>query len=174
MLKDRDVEIVKTVSSEPKIASPSRLNPDRAEDRPLTANRSSQSVIFQQSQIWSRAIGWGIMGLIVTVIAWAALAHIDEAIPVKGKLEPIDDAKQIQAPMPGVIKQIYVKNGDRVAAGALLLRLESTVSESQLAYLVSTRDSLVTENSFDRAQMMGGGGTSQRSRPDHQSDCSNR
>jgi hemolysin D len=168
MLKDRDVEIVKTVSSEPKIASPSRLNPDRSEDRPLTANRSSQSVIFQQSQIWSRAIGWGIMSLIVTVIAWAALAHIDEAIPVKGKLEPIDDAKKIQAPMPGVIKQIYVKNGDRVAAGALLLRLESTVSESQLAYLVSTRDSLVAENSFYRAQMADKSETSQRSRPDLQ------
>jgi hemolysin D len=168
MLKDRDVEIVKTVSSEPKIASPSTLSPDRSEDRPLTANRSSQSVIFQQSQIWSRAIGWGIMSLIVTVIAWAALAHIDEAIPVKGKLEPIDDAKKIQAPMPGVIKQIYVKNGDRVAAGALLLRLESTVSESQLAYLVSTRDSLVAENSFYRAQMADKSETSQRSRPDLQ------
>jgi hemolysin D len=168
MLKDRDVEIVKTVSSEPKIASPSTLSPDRPQDRPLTANRSSQSVIFQQSQIWSRAIGWGIMSLIVTVITWAALAHIDEAIPVKGKLEPIDDAKKIQAPMPGVIKQIYVKNGDRVAAGAVLLRLESTVSESQLTYLASTKDSLVAENSFYRAQMVGGGETSQRSRPDPQ------
>jgi hemolysin D len=166
MLKDRDVEIVKTVSSEPQIASPSTLSNNRDENRPDIANRSSQSTIFQQSQIWSRAIGWGIMSLIVTVITWAALAHIDEAIPVKGKLEPIDDAKKIQAPMPGVIQQIYVKNGDRVAAGALLLRLESTVSESQLTYLASTKDSLVAENSFYRAQMLGGGETGQRSRPD--------
>jgi hemolysin D len=144
MLKDRDVKIVKTQNSELTTTSPSPI-----------ANRDAhnQSTIFQQSQIWSRAIGWGIMGLIVAVITWANLAHIDEAIPADGKLEPIDDAKKIQAPMSGIVKKIYVKNGDKVKAGALLLRLESTVSEAQLAYLVSTKASLVEENRFYREQM---------------------
>jgi hemolysin D len=145
MLKDRDVEIVKTSNSELKTTSQSTALKHR--------DNTSQSVIFQQSQIWSRAIGWGIMGLIVAVITWATLAHIDEAIPADGKLEPIDDAKKIQAPMAGVVKQIYVKNGDKVQAGALLLRLESTVPESQLTYLASTKESLAAENSFYRAQM---------------------
>jgi hemolysin D len=150
MLKDRDVEIVKTSNSELKTTSKST-----AINRPNT----NQSVIFQQSQIWSRAIGWGIMGLIVAVITWASLAHIDEAIPADGKLEPLDDAKKILAPMAGVVKQIYVKNGDRVKAGALLLRLESTVPESQLTYLASTKQSLAAENSFYRAQMNPGATT---------------
>jgi hemolysin D len=111
MLKDRDVEIVKTTNSALKTTTSS----------PTTHidNRTNRSVIFQQSQIWSRAIGWGIMGLIVAVISWALIAHIDEAIPADGKLEPIDDAKKIQAPMSGIVKQIYVKNGDKVKAGAL-------------------------------------------------------
>jgi hemolysin D len=145
MLKDRDVEIVKTSNSELKTASQSTALKHR--------DNTSQSVIFQQSQIWSRAIGWGIMGLIVAVITWASLAHIDEAIPADGKLEPIDDAKKILAPMAGVVKQIYVKNGDRVKAGDLLLRLESTVPESQLTYLASTKQSLEAENRFYRGQM---------------------
>jgi hemolysin D len=144
MLKDRDVEIVKTSNSELATASKSTA---------LKHRDNNQSVIFQQSQIWSRAIGWGIMGLIVAVITWASLAHIDEAIPADGKLEPIDDAKKILAPMSGVVKQIYVKNGDKVRAGALLLRLESTVPESQLTYLASNKESLAAENSFYRAQM---------------------
>ena len=152
MLKDRDVQIVKTVNSELKTTSGSIVPQNR--NSPLaTTKNSSQSVIFQQSQIWSRSIAWGIMGLIVAVISWASLAHIDEAIPADGKLEPIDDAKKIQAPMAGVVKQVYVKNGDRVAAGALLLKLESTVPESQLTYLASTKASLEAENSFYRAQM---------------------
>ncbi len=149
MLKDRDVEIVKTSNSELKTTSHTTALKHR--------DNTSQSVIFQRSQIWSRAIGWGIMGLIVAVITWASLAHIDEAIPADGKLEPIDDAKKIQAPMSGVVKQIYVKNGDRVKAGDLLLRLESVVPESQLAYLASTRESLAAENSFYRGQMDGSG-----------------
>jgi hemolysin D len=144
MLKDRDVEIVKTSNSELKTTSPTTA---------INTSNSNQSVIFQQSQIWSRSIGWGIMGLIVAVITWASLARIDEAIPADGKLEPIDDAKKIQAPMSGVVKNIYVKNGDKVQAGALLLRLESTVPESQLTYLASTKESLAAENSFYRAQM---------------------
>jgi hemolysin D len=143
MLKDRNAEIVKTQNSDLKTTSPSQIvNRDR-----------HKSTIFQQSQIWSRAIGWGIMGLIVAVITWASLAHIDEAIPADGKLEPIDDAKKIQAPMSGIVKQIYVKNGDKVQAGALLLRLESTVSNAQLAYLASTKASLVEENRFYRERM---------------------
>lgn len=149
MLKDRDVKIVKTTNSALKTTT---SNPTTHQD-----NRTNQSVIFQQSQIWSRAIGWGIMGLIVAVITWASLAHIDEAIPADGKLEPLDDAKKILAPMAGVVKQIYVKNGDKVRAGALLLRLESTVPESQLTYLASTKESLAAENSFYRAQMRGVG-----------------
>ena len=149
MLKDRDVEIVKTSNSELATTSQTTALNHR--------NPTNQSVLFQQSKIWSRAIGWGIMGLIVAVITWASLAHIDEAIPADGKLEPIDDAKKIQAPMSGVVKQIYVKNGDKVQAGALLLRLESTVPESQLTYLASTKQSLSAENRFYREQMDLGG-----------------
>ncbi len=145
MLKDRDVEIVKTSNSE--LATASKSTALKHHDN------TNQSVIFQQSQIWSRGIGWGIMGLIVAIISWALIAHIDEAIPADGKLEPIDDAKKVQAPMSGVVKQIYVKNGDKVKAGDLLLRLESIVPESQLTYLASTKESLAAENSFYRAQI---------------------
>ncbi len=119
----------------------------------LTAKDTSQSVIFQRSGVWSRAIAWGIIGLMVAGISWAAIARIEEAIPADGKLEPLDGAKQIQAPIGGVVKQIYVKNGDRVKAGDLLLRLESTVPQSQLTTLVSTKASFTAENNFYRSQM---------------------
>jgi hemolysin D len=145
MLKDREVEIATTNNSELKTTNPATAINHQG--------NTSQSVLFQQSKIWSRAIGWGIMGLIVAVITWASLAHIDEAIPADGKLEPLDDAKKIQAPMAGVVKQIYIKNGDRVKAGDLLLRLESTVPQSQLTYLASTKQSLAAENRFYREQM---------------------
>jgi hemolysin D len=119
----------------------------------VMVNDTSQSVIFQQSGVWSRAIAWGIMGLMVTGITWAALARIEEAIPADGKLEPLEGAKKIQAPIGGVVKQIYVKNGDQVKAGDLLLRLESTVPQSQLTSLASTKASLEAENKFYRSQM---------------------
>jgi hemolysin D len=151
MPKDRDLEIARTERRELQNTSQSSSLSHRGSSNLYNSNH--QSVIFQQSQIWSRAIGWSIMSLIVGVLTWAALAHIDEAIPADGKLEPLDDAKKIQAPMGGVVKEIYVKNGDIVQAGALLLKLESTVPESQLSSLASTKASLEAENSFYRAQM---------------------
>lgn len=151
-VKDSDVQIVSAPRPElPTSGNSSALgNPA---DTVIVTTESSQSVIFQQSQVWSRSIAWGIMGLIVVLISWAALARIDEAIPADGTIEPLDDARKIQAASSGVVQQIYVKNGDRVKAGDLLLRLEATVPKSQLTYLQSTKDSLAAENRFYRAQM---------------------
>jgi hemolysin D len=148
-----DVQIVQASNAE--IQTNGRPAALRYLDDPdaFTANNLSQSVIFQSSRVWSRAIAWGIMGLVVAGIGWAAVARIDEAIPADGKLEPLDDAKKIQAPMSGVVKQVYVKNGDRVKAGDILLRLESIVPESQMTYLENMKASLAAENSFYRSQI---------------------
>jgi hemolysin D len=118
-----------------------------------TTNDANSSVIFQQSRVWSRAIAGGIIGLIVAGLSWAAIARIDEAIPADGKLESLDGAKKIQPPIGGVVKQIYVKNGDRVKAGDVLLRLESILPKAQLTALASTKASLEEENRFYRSQM---------------------
>jgi hemolysin D len=148
-----DVQIVKTGKQELKAVNRSAALRQRDEAAALTSTDTGQSVIFQQSQVWSRAIAWGIMGLMVAGIGWAAVARIDEAISADGKLEPLDDAKKIQSPIGGVVKQIYVKNGDQVKTGDLLLRLESTIPESQLLALNSTKASLEAENRFYRSQM---------------------
>ncbi len=149
----RDVQLVATETPElPAVAASTAV---RQSERPnlVATHNYSQSVIFQRSQIWSRAIAWGIMGLMVAGCSWAALARIDEAIPAAGQLEPLGEARKIQAPLSGVVKQIYVKNGDRVQAGDLLLKLESTVPAAQLQSLASTKVSLVAENAHLRSQL---------------------
>jgi hemolysin D len=119
----------------------------------FSATEFQESVIFQQSQVWSRAIAGGIIGLIIASIGWAAVARLDKAIAAPGKLEPINEVRKIQVPLAGVVKQIYVKNGDQVQAGDLLLRLESNIPESQLTYLANTQAALTAENNFYRAKM---------------------
>jgi hemolysin D len=151
-VENSNVQIIQAPKPELPILGNSSDISKRA-DTVLVTAESSQSVIFQQSQVWSRSIAWGIMGLIVVLVSWAALARIDEAIPADGTIEPLDDARKIQAPSSGVVQQIYVKNGDRVKAGDLLLRLEATVPKSQLTALQSTKDSLAAENRFYRAQL---------------------
>jgi HlyD family secretion protein len=112
-----------------------------------------QTAVYQQSRSWSRAIIWTIMLLSVGAVGFAAIAKIDEAVPAQGKLEPLAKVQDVQVPTGGVVKQVHVKDGQKVNAGDLLISMESAVPESQLASLRSIRDKLEAENRFYRVQM---------------------
>jgi hemolysin D len=112
-----------------------------------------QPVILRQSHNWSRAILWTIMGVTTFGIIWASVAKIEEAVPAQGKLEPQGAVNEVKAPVNGVVKEIYVKDGQRVKQGDLLLRLDPTAAQAQLASLSKVRTALIKENQFYRSAM---------------------
>lgn len=115
-----------------------------------------QSVLFEQSRLWSRGIVWTIMGVTTGLVAWACFAPLEEAVPAQGKLEPIDKVKDVQVPLGGVVKEVFIKEGDKVKAGQKLLSLESTVPQSQLISLQSNLASLTAETNFYRSLLSQG------------------
>jgi len=110
-------------------------------------------VIFQQSPLLSRAILWLLMGVTTTAVVWANVAKIESAIPAPGKLEPQGSVKEVQAAVAGVVKAIYVDDGQQVRRGDRLLSLDTTVAQAQFASLNKIRASLLQENQFYQAQM---------------------
>jgi hemolysin D len=112
------------------------------------AEEFEQTVVFQQSRTWSRAIVWTILGITSGLIAWACLAPLEEAVTVQGKLEPTDKVKDVQVPVGGVVKQVLIKDGDKVTAGQNLLSLEATVPQITLASLQKNLESLTAETRF--------------------------
>lgn len=109
-----------------------------------------QAVILKQSPVWSHAIVWGIVGVTTASIIWAALAKIEQVIPARGQLKPQGEVKEIQAPFNGVVEEVFVKNGDRVKKGQVLVRLDSTASTAELAAKTKVRNSLSAQNQFYR------------------------
>ncbi len=64
--------------------------------------------------------------------AWAALARISGAVIVPGTLEVEGNRQVVQHPTGGVIDVINVRNGDKVNAGDVLVRLEGDEIVSEL------------------------------------------
>lgn len=112
-----------------------------------------QPVILRQSNHWSRGILWGIMGITTFLVIWASVAKIEQAVPARGKLEPQGKVQNIQAPIAGVVQEIYVKDGQSVKKGDVLLRLDPTADKAKLASLTKIRDTLTKENEFYRSAL---------------------
>ncbi|WP_253274138.1 response regulator [Myxosarcina sp. GI1] len=114
-----------------------------------------QTVMLRQSPKWSRAIIWGIVGVTVFTVFWAAVAKIEQVVPAQGQIKPIGKLKEIQVPTNGVVEEVAVEEGERVQKGDLLLVLDSTTSQAQLDSYQQVRQSLQQENKFYRALMNG-------------------
>ena len=64
-----------------------------------------------------RAIIWLLISLFVIAVIWACIGQIDEVAVAQGKVIPSGYTKTIQVFDTGVVKQIHVKDGDKVHAG---------------------------------------------------------
>ncbi|MBD2497914.1 HlyD family efflux transporter periplasmic adaptor subunit [Nostoc sp. FACHB-280] len=121
-----------------------------------------QPVLLQQTSSWSRAIAWTIIGVSTFTVIWASVFQIEESVHATGKLEPKGAVKEIQSPVNGVVKEILVKDGQRVKKGEILISLEQTTSTAELTSLKQSRaaqllakQSLELENEFYRRQLQG-------------------
>ena len=86
---------------------------------------------------WS-ARGPLLLGLFTLILlvggfgSWAALSQISGAVVVSGQIEVEQNRQIVQHPDGGVVAEVLVREGDTVAAGDLLVVLDTTLLDSQL------------------------------------------
>ena len=113
-----------------------RFDPGATEDNsPVEIYDES---ILQQGRFWMRTVTWTLIGTTVFGVAWLALARTEEIVVAPGQLEPVGSVQDIQMPVGGVVDQILVKDGDRVEAGQVLMKLDTEASEEQRNSLEQT------------------------------------
>lgn len=69
--------------------------------------------------------------------SWSALARISGAVIAPGRIEVEQNRQVVQHPDGGVVAEIRVTEGARVAAGEVLIRLDGTLLASELAIVES-------------------------------------
>jgi HlyD family secretion protein len=73
---------------------------------------------------------------------WAATTRLAGAVITNGFLVVDTSAKKVQHPTGGVVRELNVHEGDRVAEGQVLLRLDPTQALSQLMIVTKSLDEL--------------------------------
>jgi hemolysin D len=84
-----------------------------------------------------RAIAAMIILTFCFFVAWASFGQIDIVASASGKIIPSGGVKVIQPFEAGIVRAIYVSDGQRVSVGDLLVELDPAINESDRDHLQS-------------------------------------
>jgi len=82
-----------------------------------------------------RAVGWSIMAFFSLAVLWSLFGKIDIVASAEGKIVPSGHVKVIQPMEIGLVRAIYVREGQHVSAGDLLIELDPTSAEADVERL---------------------------------------
>jgi HlyD family secretion protein len=73
---------------------------------------------------------------------WAAVTELSGAVVAPGSVVVDSHVKKVQHPSGGVVGEILARDGDRVRAGDVVVRLDETVAKANLAMVAKSLDEL--------------------------------
>lgn len=117
-----------------------------------------------------RRAAWAIMALFAVALAWSLVGQVDIVAVAPGRIVVGDKTKLVQPLEAGVIRAIHVRDGDRVAAGQLLIELDPTTANADHKGVQEQQRSAAHDAARAAALLAtlrsGGGGRSVPSVPD--------
>jgi HlyD family secretion protein len=84
-----------------------------------------------------RRLLWVVLAFLAALALWAALGRLDIVAVAEGKLVPDTYVKIVQPADGGVVKEILVREGEPVKGGQVLIRMDTTLSASDLKALTA-------------------------------------
>jgi len=89
-----------------------------------------------------RAVLWAILALLGCALTWSVLGEVDVVAVARGKVIPAGRVKVVQPLETAVVRRILVGEGERVAAGQLLIELDATTPSADRERLEAELDSV--------------------------------
>ncbi len=102
-----------------------------------------------------------VLGLAVVLVlagglgGWASTAKISGALIAQGQVVVDSNVKKVQHPTGGVVGELRVKDGDKVKAGDVLVRLDDTVTRASLAIVTKGLNGLYARQARLEAEQRG-------------------
>jgi HlyD family secretion protein len=86
---------------------------------------------------------------------WAVVTELSGAVVAQGMLVVDSSLKKVQHPTGGIVGELRVRDGDRVAAGDLLVRLDETLTRASLLIVLKGLDELAARQARLEAERDG-------------------
>jgi HlyD family secretion protein len=86
---------------------------------------------------------------------WAATTELAGALIAQGQIVVDTNVKKVQHPTGGIVGKFYVRDGDHVEAGEILVRLDETVMRANLAIVTKGLDQLMARKARLEAERDG-------------------
>ncbi len=112
----------------------------RASDLPAPAKPQALATRARPPLDMQMPVMWGLAVLVlgsVGFITWAATAPLAEGVPAEGYVKVETNRKPVQHLRGGVVDEIMVRDGEHVAAGQVLMRLNDSDVKSRSAVIES-------------------------------------
>ncbi|SMB32253.1 Type I secretion membrane fusion protein, HlyD family [Sterolibacterium denitrificans] len=77
-----------------------------------------------------RRVLWTLLALLAALLLWAVVGRLDIVAVAEGKLVPQSYLKIVQPAESGIVKDILVREGEAVAAGQVLMRMDALIADA--------------------------------------------
>jgi len=95
-------------------------------------SHTTKEMVDSLPRIWTRGLLYFLVLFAAIALPWAMLTKVEETGTARGRLEPQGKTFKLDAPVAGTVAEIHVKEGDKVAAGQILLSLKSELVRREL------------------------------------------
>lgn len=92
---------------------------------------------------------------VVGVGGWAYATTLAGAVIANGQIVVDSEVKKVQHPTGGVVGELLVRNGDRVRAGDVVVKLDETQTKASLAVILKAMDEIAARRARNEAEQDG-------------------
>ena len=88
--------------------------------------------LLEQSQHWGGLVIWTIAAGTTASLFWAFLGRVDQTVTASGTLQPVSGKMIVSSPSGGIVRELFVSDGEMVAKGDELMVVESEATKARL------------------------------------------
>ncbi|HWM49715.1 MAG TPA: HlyD family type I secretion periplasmic adaptor subunit [Xanthobacteraceae bacterium] len=125
----------------------------------MTVKKGGNRAVPAQESIRQHVIAGSAVVLLLAggVGGWAATSEITGAIIAQGQIVVDSNVKKVQHPSGGIVGELRVRDGDKVKAGDIVVRLDDTVTRANLAIVTKGLNELLARKARLEAERDGAG-----------------